>query len=339
MSDQALQEEGGKASKKRDTWNHTTPVVFSPLFDWPPNLKGSILALTKRWVTISRNVLFLLMAWLVCRFFYPDMTHVQTLSVGWVGAIFLRNILFMLVITGGLHLYLFTFRVQGKRLKYDHKEQLDKSRKFSFKNQVWDNMFCSLAGGATIWSAYEVFYFWGLANGIIPSIGFLDHPVIFVLWLLVIPVLTSSHFYLIHRLLHWPPLYRRVHSVHHRNIHIGPWSGMSMHPVEQLIYISSVLIHFVIPSHPVIFLVHIYGRCLGPSFSHSGFEKLLVKDKSVLEAADFHHQLHHRFFECNYGTVDAPWDRWFGSYHNGSDEDTVRVREQRKRMYRNKPPA
>ena len=58
-----------------------------------------------------------------------------------------------------------------------------------------------------------------------------------------------------------------------------------------------------------------------------------------LDAADFHHQLHHKFFECNYGTVDAPWDRWFGSYHDGSDEATARVREQRRRMYRNRPPA
>jgi sterol desaturase/sphingolipid hydroxylase (fatty acid hydroxylase superfamily) len=92
---------------------------------------------------------------------------------------------------------------------------------------------------------------------------------------------------------------------------------MSMHPVEHVIYISSVLVHFVIPSHPVILLVHLYSRCLGPAFSHSGFEKLLVKDTAVFDSADFHHQLHHRFFECNYGTVDAPWDRWFGSFHDG----------------------
>ncbi len=111
---------------------------------------------------------------------------------------------------------------------------------------------------------------------------------------------------------------------------------MSMHPVEHLIYISSVLVHFIVPSHPIILLVHLYSRCLGPAFSHAGFEKLLVKDKAWVEAADFHHQLHHRYFECNYGTVDAPWDRWFGSYHDGSDEATARTREQRRRMYRNR---
>ncbi len=340
MSNTDSQDKPQNANKGRETWNHTTPVIFSPLFDWPPRPKAWVLALTKRWVTVSRNVLFLLMAWLVYSYFLQDLSAMKTLSWGWVSSVFLRNILFMLVITGGLHLYFFTFRAQGKRLKYDPREDWEKSRKFSFKNQVWDNVFWSLAGGATTWSVYEVLYLWGLANDVVPSLAFAEHPIVFVGWLLILPVLTSSHFYLIHRLLHWPPLYKRVHSLHHRNIHIGPWSGMSMHPVEQIIYVSSVLVHFVIPSHPVIFLVHIYGRCLGPAFSHAGFEKLLVKDKSVVDAADFHHQLHHRFFECNYGTVDAPWDRWFGSFHDGSDEATVRVREQRKRMYRSKkPPA
>ena len=54
-------------SQKQEVWHHKTPVVFSPLFDWPPNPKGILLALTKRWVTISRNVLFLGMACLVYR--------------------------------------------------------------------------------------------------------------------------------------------------------------------------------------------------------------------------------------------------------------------------------
>ncbi len=328
-----------RSSKGKESWNHTTPVVFSPLFDWPLNPKAFVIALTKRWVTVTRNVLFLIMAALVYRYWVPDLSVMRSLSAEWVGLIFLRNFLFMVVVAGGLHLYLFTFRLQGKRLKYDAREKFDKSRKFSFRNQVWDNMFWSLASGMTVWSGYEVLYFWGLANGMVPSFAFIDHPLVFVLWLLVMPVLLSSHFFLIHRLLHWPPLYKAVHRLHHRNIHIGPWSGMAMHPVEHAIYISSVLLHFVLPSHPVILLAHLYSRCLGPAFSHAGFEKLLVKDTSVVDAADFHHQLHHRFFECNYGTVDAPWDRWFGSFHDGSAEATVRMREKRRRIYRNRPTA
>jgi lathosterol oxidase len=315
------------AAKPKKIWNHSTPVMYSPVFAWPPKPKEAFLALTKRWVTITRNVLFLGMAFLVFHFLTPDAATMKTLSPGWVGGIVLRNYLFMLAIAGGLHLYLFTFRRQGKRLKYAPREQLEKSVKFSFRDQVRDNVFWSLASGATIWSLYEVLYFWGAANGVVPTLSKTEHPFVFVAWLLVLPVLTSSHFYWVHRLLHWPPLYRSVHRLHHRNIHIGPWSGMSMHPVEHVLYISSVLIHFVVPSHPVILLVHLYSRCLGPAFSHAGFEKVLVGETTVVDAADFHHQLHHKFFECNYGTVDAPWDKWFDTDHDGSDEATVRMRK------------
>ena len=99
-----------------------------------------------------------------------------------------------------------------------------------------------------------------------------------------------------------------------------------MHPVEHIHYLSSVLIHFVIPSHPIILLVHLYSRSLGPAFSHAGFEKLLLGKSGTVDAADFHHQLHHRYFECNYGTEDTPWDKWFGTDHDGSDEATRRMR-------------
>ena len=274
------------------------------------------------------------MAFLVFRYLVPDRVVMQSLSFSWIGPIFLRNYLFMIVIAGGLHLYLFTFRLQKSYLKYDPREQLEKNRKFSFRNQVWDNIFWTLFSGTTIWSLYEVLYFWGVANEIIPTFSISEHPAIFIIWLLALPVLTSSHFYFIHRILHWPPLYRTVHRLHHRNIHIGPWSGMSMHPVEHVLYISSVLIHFIIPSHPVIILVHLYSRCLGPAFSHAGFEKVKVGDKDLIDAADFHHQLHHKYFECNYGTVDAPWDKWFGTDHDGSEEATVRTRKRQKRNSR-----
>jgi len=326
-------------SSRKNTWNHQGPVVFSPVFDWPPRPKAAFLALTKRWVTVTRNVLFLGTALVVYNYFLPDLTQMQTLSLDWIIPVFIRNFLLLFAVAGTLHLFFFTFRKQGSTLKYDAREQLDKSKKFRFSNQVLDNMFWSLSSGVIIWSAYEVLYFWGVANEVVPVFEFAAKPVAFFLWLLVLPMVLSSHFYLIHRLLHWPPLFKSVHRLHHTNIHIGPWSGMSMHPVEHILYISSVLIHFVIASHPVIVLLHLYTRCMAPAFSHAGFEKLLVKDKAITEAADFHHQLHHKYFECNYGNVDAPWDRWFGSVHDGSDEDTVKVQARRREMYKSRKRA
>ena len=121
--------------KGRDAWNHRGTVVFSPLFDWPPNPKPFLLTLTKRWLTLSRNALFLIVAWLVYRYFLTDLSTMRLLSIEWALPIFHRNLRLMTVVAGGLHSYLFTYRTQGKWLKYDAREQLEKSGNFSFRNQ------------------------------------------------------------------------------------------------------------------------------------------------------------------------------------------------------------
>jgi sterol desaturase/sphingolipid hydroxylase (fatty acid hydroxylase superfamily) len=63
----------------------------------------------------------------------------------------------------------------------------------------------------------------------------------------LIPLWRETHFYFIHKLIHWKPLMQTIHTVHHKNPNPGPWSGMSIHPVEHLLYFSVVLIHFVVP--------------------------------------------------------------------------------------------
>jgi len=67
-------------SGRKNIWNHQGTVVFSPLFDWPPRSVDAFLALTKRWVTINRNVLFLLMAVCVYNYFLPEMTEMTEMS-------------------------------------------------------------------------------------------------------------------------------------------------------------------------------------------------------------------------------------------------------------------
>ena len=139
------------------------------------------------------------------------------------------------------------------RRRFDSRE-LPKSTRFTFGNQVRDNMFWTLASGVTIWTAFEVVTYWGYANDYVPNLLWEDNPAWFVLLFLLQPIWGSLHFYWIHRALHWPPLYRIAHSLHHRNINVGPWSGMSMHPIEHVLYLSSGMIHWLVASHPVHFL-------------------------------------------------------------------------------------
>ncbi len=246
----------------------------------------------------------------------------------------LRNFVLITVLAGGSHLYLHAGKKQGDTHQFIRRPFAKGNRAFTLNNQVWDNIFWSVVSGVPIWSAYEVLYMWAMANGYIPAL-----PTAFTWgWMIALVFLTplwlSFHFYWVHRLLHWPPMYRKVHSLHHRNVHTGPWAGMTMHPIEHVVYFSSLLIHLIIPSHPVIMYFHMYLQALNPIASHSGFDDLFVKNKSLLSLGEFFHQLHHRYFECNYGTADVPWDKWFGSFHDGSDDATKDTRARKKKMYR-----
>ena len=334
-------ESGIDTSKINRDWNHhpELPVPTSPLFEWPPKPVVIFKWLAGNWLTASAMVIEVLVALLVYRYFHPGLDEMVHLEAGWILRIWACNMAVMIMFAGSMHLYLYSFRKQGSQLKYDHRDMAHGNRVFTFSNQVHDNIFWSLASGVTVWTLYQILYFWAAANGYVPLVSLVDNPVYFLLLFPLIPIWSSFHFYWIHRWLHWPPLYRLAHSLHHRNINIGPWSGLSMHPIEHLMYLSSLFIHFIIPSHPVHFLFHAYFETVGAATSHAGFEGLLVRKRKRLDLGDFFHQLHHRYFECNYGNVEMPWDRWFGSYHDGSEQATRRTRERRKAMYANIPPA
>ena len=205
-------------------------------------------------------------------------------------------------------------------------------RQFTLGGQVRDNMFWTLGSGVLIWTAYEVVLIWALANGHMSLLTFDANPIWFIALFFLIPIWESFYFYIIHRAIHVPFLYKHIHYLHHRNINVGPWSGMSMHPLEQIIFLGSVLVHFIVGAHPVHILFHLQYYFLTAITTHTGFQGLLVNDKSRLALGTFHHQMHHRYFECNYGSLEIPWDKWFGSFHNGTVQVDKLIKERRKRI-------
>ena len=316
-------------------WNFRPdgPVKTSPLFAWPPRPGAIVGWFASYWLVLSTVTMSMAVAVAAWALFLPELAAMQNLAPGWIIQVWLVNFVPTVLLAGGLHLWLYTLKGQGNRLKYDARGQARDNGTFTFRNQVHDNMFWSLVSGVTQWTAFQVLVFWGMANGWAPLVFWPQNPVWFTLWFVLIPIWSSLHFYWVHRALHWPPLYRLAHALHHRNVNVGPWSGISMHPIEHLIFYTTFLIHFVVPSHPLHLLFHGYMQSLHPVCSHSGFDGLLVKDKKRAQLGNFFHQLHHRYFECNYGTVEMPWDRWFGSFHDGSDEATQATRARKKQMY------
>ncbi len=324
----------GDEAMRRDWHYHPDlPIPNSGLFAWPPKPLKMIAWLARSWLRVSVTTLWLALAFAVWTWFQPPLEQMKTFAWDWIAYIYVRNLIVMTAVAGGLHLYFYTFNRQGMRRKFDKRGLAPGNRTFTFNDQVLDNIFWTLASGVTVWTAHEAFYFWAVANGHVPGLTFAENPVWFVALFVIIPIWSSMHFYWIHRLIHWPPLYRAVHSLHHRNVSIGPWSGISMHPVEHVIYFNSVILHFIVASHPVHMIFHLYVQALNPACSHSGYEGIVIAGKNRFALGDFFHQLHHRYFECNYGTAEMPWDKWFGSFHDGTPEATARIRERRQRMH------
>ena len=310
------------ARKKKPQWNYRpdVPIRVSPLFSRPSSPGEVVKWFVRGWFPLSENLIVLTLAMISWFFFSPALVRCQVFQFDWIAQIFVRNLVLMFIVAGGLHLYFYVYRKQGEDRRYDARPFAENNRVFTFNNQVLDNMFWSCASGVTVWTAYEALMMWALANGYAPVLLWPQQAGWLILLIFLIPIWETLYFYLIHRLIHWPPLYRHVHYLHHRNINVGPWSGLSMHPVEHIIYLGSVLIHFVIPANPLLIIYHLQHYTLTAATTHTGYEGLVVDGKKRLALGTFHHQMHHRFFECNYGGLEIPCDKWAGSFNDGTAE-------------------
>ncbi|WP_421724625.1 sterol desaturase family protein [Bauldia sp.] len=305
----------------RGHWSPNKPPSYGPFFDWPPNPRVLF-----KWFFgfpgyfLPWNVLFAVAAILIWTYLTPSLETLQTFSLWWVALILLRNLGLTLFVYGAWHLWLYVWRKQGTLFKYNRQWPKEKSSVFKFGNQTYDNMFYTLVSGVSIWTAYEVLLLWAYANNIAPYISFAEYPVLFVAIFFLVPFIHEVGFYFAHRLLHWPPLYKLAHAVHHRNVNPGPWSGLSMHPIEHVLYFATILLFFIIPSHPI-HMINLASRLgLMPAQGHTGFDRVVVGDESTMDTSYYAHYLHHKYFEVNYSDGMVPLDRWFGSFHDGTPE-------------------
>ena len=318
-----------------ERWNYHPegPVKLNPLFAWPLRLSHITDWYRGAWIEITAVTITFLLAIIAYVLFLPPLATMATFDTGWIVTVWLLNLIPQTMIAGTLHWWLYMRKGQGTHKKFDKRDLARNNGTFTFNNQVLDNIWWTLGSAITVATVYQCGLYWAMANGWIPAITFRQAPVWFILWLFIIPMWSSFHFYWTHRLAHHPKLYKHVHAVHHRNVNIGPWSGISNHWYENMLYFSTYFIHLIVASHPLHLLFHAYFQQCSPILSHSGFERVTAKDRDAVRAGDFFHQLHHRYFECNYGTSEIPFDKFFGTYHDGTSVATERTRAFKKQMY------
>jgi sterol desaturase/sphingolipid hydroxylase (fatty acid hydroxylase superfamily) len=305
-------------------------IRVPPIYSWPPRplkaLRYLLIDLLYPW-----GFVFLALAFPTWWYLTPAFTTMAHFEPGWIALLWLRNCAFLFLFAGGLHWYLHRRRAQGDTYRLNRRNLSSDNKLFLWRDQVRDNMFWSIVSGVTFWTGFEAISYWVYASGRLPVI---DKPWYFIACIYSLFIWSTANFYVVHRVLHFPPIYKRVHELHHRNVDIGPWSGISMHPLEHLFYFSPFVLWWFVPVHPVIIILTGFYQALSPSLSHSGFDYLSL-GKLRLQTGDWYHQLHHQYFNLNYGNTPTPFDRIFGSWHDGSKE-SLQAQKQRWRRRRRK---
>ncbi|KAK4540939.1 hypothetical protein LTR36_008447 [Oleoguttula mirabilis] len=122
---------------------------------------------------------------------------------------------------------------------------------------------------------------------------------------------TDFTIYWIHRALHHPFLYKRLHKPHHKWIMPTPFASHAFHPLDG--YAQSVPYHlfpFLFPLQKFAYLALFIFIQIWTVMIHDGE---YVANSAVINGAACH-TMHHLYFNYNYGQFTTLWDRLGGSY-------------------------
>jgi len=148
------------------------------------------------------------------------------------------------------------------------------------------------------------------------------------LWWLVAGVpltllIHDTYFYWMHRLMHHPWLYRRIHLTHHKSVNPSPWAAYAFHPLEAVVEAGIIpILLFAMPLHPLSFWSFTTIMLWFNVYGHLGYE--LFSKKTYTHPigrwlnSSVHHNLHHEKFHGNYGLYFTIWDRLCGTLREDS---------------------
>ncbi|KAL2007491.1 hypothetical protein VTN00DRAFT_8929 [Thermoascus crustaceus] len=128
---------------------------------------------------------------------------------------------------------------------------------------------------------------------------------------------TDCCIYWIHRGLHHPLIYKRLHKPHHKWIVPTPYASYAFHPVDG--WSQSV------PYHIYPFLFPLQKGAYIALFTFVTVWTVLIHDgeyttNSPIINGSACHTMHHLYFNYNYGQFTTLWDRLGGSYRKPNDE-------------------
>lgn len=150
-------------------------------------------------------------------------------------------------------------------------------------------------------------------------------------WVIASQVLLFTYvddflFYWMHRAMHAPWLFKRVHFKHHTIL--APWAitGHFMHPVEYVLTASLMLLGPVLlGAHVATVWLWVVVRQWEAAEGHAGYD-FPFSPSHLIPGNDgaTHHDFHHAKVRGNYAGFLAIWDRAFGTCSKGYEDDRAR---------------
>lgn len=156
------------------------------------------------------------------------------------------------------------------------------------------------------------------------------------LWYLPISFLLSlilfdTYFYWLHRFMHWRPVFPYTHLGHHRSVSPTPWAIYSFQPAEAILQALGISLMIVcLPMHPLSLLAFFAFDTFVNSAGHTGYEIMpeAVSHHPVLRSLNTvtHHDAHHTNTRVNFGAFFNVWDRWMGTFSEGTPQEPTHER-------------
>ncbi|KAI9677595.1 MAG: c-5 sterol desaturase [Caeruleum heppii] len=128
---------------------------------------------------------------------------------------------------------------------------------------------------------------------------------------------TDCFVYWIHRGLHYPAIYKRLHKPHHKWIVPSPYASHAFHPLDG--FSQGFPYHvfpFIFPLQKFAYITLFVFINIWTVFIHDGE---YVANSPIINGAACH-TMHHLYFNFNYGQFTTLWDRLGGSYRKPNPE-------------------
>lgn len=204
------------------------------------------------------------------------------------------------------HHYYVRRRDEADQWKLQPRRWLSKPKeRLAFKMGTRNMMIGAIVGGS--FSAYIVEGGW--------SRIYMDIHEYPLWWLPVSAVILGLMFdaglYYSHRLLHQKWIFKKFHRQHHRFTAPTVFTMVATHPVEFVIFQSTLLLcAFILPVHWVVYVVVILYTYLIGAIDHLGAK---VEWPLPFHTSNRFHDDHHVYFHCNYGHHSSIFDRLHGT--------------------------